>query len=742
MPMNKGRLRKTKCILVELQTKAGDWKPHPIPGAAKRFSDSDFSDGLEVDVELDKNNKIVSVSIPGKPAVQPPPAAVKRPRHTQQFNRPAQTGHRPNRVPAPPNAQRADEPTQRQNAYRLIGQPFHNPYTFIPFQDEPVRQRKTPTLISADEIDRDRLTGVIELRVSTVSPLLSADPVPVSGTEGTHKTYQALKIGNDVIVPATGIRGALRTLLTILTSGTLGYMDKSAFLIQGRDTNLGPPSRESTQPLPERVYLGEVIHPGSEGREGTIRLGETRLVRLQDLTNIDQTIESSRSLTATPIYVRLDAQGRPFHTIRTKNADYPWRLRLSGRPVGDTEFKREAIFKPGEQIISIPGDLWTDYCGRNQFGARPVLQKGDLVWLQPAKNSTGNSFRSIQTADDVVGLHWARLGRTGLRLREKVPHTLHPDSLNRDGLVDEITDMFGQVADADTRDPQGFKATTFAGRVRPENLVFQDAVAHCQQITLAPLAPPHPGCLAFYRQNTDPAKVSGDDPLRGYKVYRTTTEKGAGGPWNYQVQGVYDRRQLKLPAQQKVNKTVSLVPPETVGTLRITYRSLSHRELSLLLQACELTWRLGGGKPLGLGHCLPSLTQIIDEFGNQYTPESLLGPAWRENVADIQRRVKNWQATQLPVQKLRYPRAVRGNARGGHSWFAHFASPRMAGVADGSPPKPGLQTRLIPPNLQQQATEAGIEIPDSRQFPGQILPQFSPDNPDSDVLYGYDIETP
>ncbi len=36
-----------------------------------------------------------------------------------------------------------------------------------------------------------------------------------------HKILSALTIDDDVIVPATGIRGALRTLMTILTGGTL-----------------------------------------------------------------------------------------------------------------------------------------------------------------------------------------------------------------------------------------------------------------------------------------------------------------------------------------------------------------------------------------------------------------------------------------------------------------------------------------------------------------------------------------
>jgi hypothetical protein len=67
----------------------------------------------------------------------------------------------------------------------------------------------------------DRFTGILELEVTTRSPLLTCNPSAIKEEYG-HKTYEALTIGDDVIVPATGIRGSLRTLLPVLTGGTLG----------------------------------------------------------------------------------------------------------------------------------------------------------------------------------------------------------------------------------------------------------------------------------------------------------------------------------------------------------------------------------------------------------------------------------------------------------------------------------------------------------------------------------------
>ena len=73
--------------------------------------------------------------------------------------------------------------------------------------------------------------------LETLSPLLSCSPVPAS-TDNGHATYEVLRIGEDVIVPATGVRGALRNLMTILAGGSLSYLDDEVWLCQGRDARL------------------------------------------------------------------------------------------------------------------------------------------------------------------------------------------------------------------------------------------------------------------------------------------------------------------------------------------------------------------------------------------------------------------------------------------------------------------------------------------------------------------------
>ena len=214
---------------------------YSIPDKAKGFADEDVKDDTVALVEFDKNDQIVKVTIPGTADISlklvTPVVSPGRSNPSRQ----SQTRH-------PANALKG----KVKASPKILGEPFHNPYTFIPFAADPVRGRKPATLITIDETRDgcDRKTGIVDLTITTVSPLLSCTPIPTHETKGGHKTYQTLTIGDDVIVPASWIRGSLRTQLTILTRGTLGYVDKSAFLIQGRDTKIGPRPKDSTTRMP------------------------------------------------------------------------------------------------------------------------------------------------------------------------------------------------------------------------------------------------------------------------------------------------------------------------------------------------------------------------------------------------------------------------------------------------------------------------------------------------------------
>jgi hypothetical protein len=721
-----GTLKKNKKgqWMVVLSTKKGGIVDCSIPRQTLCFRPEDGHEGLEVSVEKDQENRILKVVIPGKPVVSSPAVSASR------FGR----------------GQSVDLAEIPKAHPSVIGLPFHNPYTFLPFpQKEP--KRRDPTPLSMDEKERERLTGVLDLEVTTLRPLLTCRP-EASNEQDDHRTYEALTIGGDVIIPATGVRGALRTLLTILTGGTLGYLDRDVYLCQGRDVNLGPGPATNYRPL----FLGWVEQPGNAHQPGVIRLGETKLVKASDLSRLydrsdlrrkyhDFETDNSLPRTVLPdrqngsiaeLWVGLGTDDVPVLMTDRETSETPWKVKLSGQPVQQRGVKREGVCRPGEQTVTVPAKLWAAYTGLNVHGDRKELKRGDLVWLElkPGLNA-------ITKGEDIRSLQWARLGRRGQPLEEAVPPHVRPDYRREDGRVDEVTDLFGQVA-LEGQNP----APSFAARVRPENLVFFDTAHKVKPVTLAPLAPPHPGCVAFYREETDPDKVASKGFLRGYKVYRTNCDEDV--PWLYETQGVYGKTGELKPKEAKVNKTCDLLPEGSRGMLRIAFRALTKREIALLLLACHVPWRLGGGKPIGLGLCLVMVRRLLGEDGRaldvsdwtvREEQHSFVLDGWVNEIRDVLPRAREWMATQQPVKRLRYPRAVQrdGNriTRGGHVWFGRHASPRKE--------KNGLTPLHIEGQLLNKAQEAGQPF-DTKEptVAGQTLPPFLAANHKDDCLYGYD----
>ena len=381
---------------------------------------------------------------------------------------------------------------------------------------------------------------------------------------------------------------------------------------------------------------------------------------------------------------------------RKRDNGHRWKVKLSGRPV-NRKSKREGLFLPGRDngLVELPPRFWTEYQGRNRHGDHPELKRGDLVWLEPDSPDRAE----ITSAAHIKSLQWARWGRAGenlLTLLQEFHPEVIPDAFRDDGLVDEITDLFGHIPHADH--PRA--APAFAARIRPDNLVFYDAKNKVQPVALVPLSTPHPGCVAFYRDCDDLGAFGPARPLRGYKVYRNTTEREDSAPWHYTTQGIYHNGRLRDGGdpRQKLNQTCELLPEGQTGCLRIALRDLTKRELSLLLAACSVDWRLGGGKPLGLGHCRVTSATLIAEFGSrsdlflrssetdEYPPPADIGE-YAQLVTDLAERIALYHESQRPVEKIRYPRASVENRNtvtiGGHVWFNRHASKRKGGDARG-----------------------------------------------------------
>ena len=597
----------------------------------------------------------------------------------------------------------------------ILGQPFHNPYTFIPFGISPRRSKPTP--LTQDETDPTRFTGIIRIDLRTLSPLFS--PAASPSRDQNQTAVPALKAGGYPIVPASSIRGTIRSLLTILTGGTLGYVDESIYLTQGRDVQLGPRGAKSASGTPQNSFLAEIVEPGTPLRPGTVRVARADLLSEKELGKLlPQGFDLKKSRT------------RVSHKVVLSDGRF---AKLAG-DIKTRGEKKDGVFDPRDAVeITLSPKHWNAFSGRNRHSVTEgKLEKGDLVWIEPKRPEE----TKITNEEQVESIQWARWGRKGkhlLELLKKEHAKVFPDSRRDDGLVDEIVNLFGQIADREHPN-----APSFAGRIRPDNLVFPSSTK-MTTVQLSPLLTPHPGCIAFYRYNDDPDLISHNDRLRGYKVYRNTKERGALAPWLYDNAPVFNGDSSDPKSKLKFSRLAELIPEGSTASLQLSVRSLSHRELALILLACSVDWKLGGGKPLGLGHARPTRVRIIDEFGAErldWNSDSLeldrANPAelpenFRAAVSDLIPRAHLYQATQRPVDRLRYPRAVSRNnngvQRGGHAWFQRHATPKKS--------KGGLQSCKLGGKLKEASKQNEV-LP-------QSLPLFSEANPFGDLLYGYDL---
>jgi hypothetical protein len=280
--------------------------------------------------------------------------------------------------------------------------------------------------------------------------------------------------------------------------------------------------------------------------------------------------------------------------------------------------------------------------------------------------------------------------------------------------------------------------------------VFENdtGVTHCD---MAPLSSPHPGCIAFYMDNEDYDEISLEDRPKGYKVYRTTKERGKDvEPWQYSVQQIFKNKDEIVPFErQKIACRAELIKEGAIGHFKLSYRSLTKKEFALLLLVLSCDLRIGGGKPFGLGHAVVTQIDAYDENGDNilsFTPDkkATLPTDYAKDIpTEWIDRASDYCKTQLPVEKLRYPRTINGNKRGGMCWFALHASVKKNTKkqndkeADEKPLR-GLETKWILSNPEhaklRELRQKGFD-----QIQAQGLPKFEPLDPSCDMLFGYDV---
>lgn len=106
---------------------------------------------------------------------------------------------------------------------------FHNPYNFIPLGDESnLKHRGAPR--GHHRLHEDLYTGTIDVKLTTVTPLLIVDPETMTENAG-HKTFAGV-VKNPITpglpdIPITSLRGMLRAAYEAITESRLGVWSKS-----------------------------------------------------------------------------------------------------------------------------------------------------------------------------------------------------------------------------------------------------------------------------------------------------------------------------------------------------------------------------------------------------------------------------------------------------------------------------------------------------------------------------------
>jgi CRISPR-associated protein (TIGR03986 family) len=220
--------------------------------------------------------------------------------------------------------------------------------------------------------------------------------------------------------------------------------------------------------------------------------------------------------------------------------------------------------------------------------------------------------------------------------------------------------LFGSADTATAEADREATQRSYAGHLR-----IGDAAADhvtTTAVRLAPLGSPRPGAGQFYLQIDDDEPASGEDqlhaadwgsehdrpearPVRGRKFY-----------WHGDPTEQSPPRHVARRAQQNEAMTGErhLVPNGTVFRQKITFDNVSPAELGSLLltllpglllprtegrQSADYWLRLGGGKPLGLGSCAVTITDLQWQDARQrylgqdpvsQSPEEFFAPLEKE----------------------------------------------------------------------------------------------------------------
>jgi CRISPR-associated protein (TIGR03986 family) len=596
---------------------------------------------------------------------------------------------------------------------------FVNPYTFVPFPEiaDVPGFRRTPA--GHARLAAGRYTGRIEVELTARSPLLlrrvrRSD----AGGGGAHRfprrVFPGSEAGDEPVpfLPGSSLAGVVRSLHELLAGGCLrvfdadfrpGYRDP----VQARDDDWtlavvdeaqeGRPTRlrlcstvvwVSARRLAEllggedKVVTGATVHVSGweekkygKGRQETWRNEVTKddWVRPGDDWVVLVTDSSARKKYKSFLCaVGQLAEGDERDSLVPGVTDKAWED-FQRSVAGADDVRRARRDKKLRTDKPQPADVTHEYGdGERLVGkrheARPVLHRGQVIWVRTAVESTSVGLATIEnTVIDGMALShiWRHAGEHPAF--ERVPPVLHPCQD-----ADQLCPTCRVFGSADTSGSGGPKSDQQAYR---GHLRFSDArplvPVTVREEKLAPLGAPRPGAGQFYLEHRTTRPDPYATPLREWGSRADTPREGGvrrlRGRKQYWLTARHQERPLFRVKNRdwdgKMASTAETVLPDARFGFSVHFSGLDAAELGavlvalapqLLLDAGEqgtgVGYAVGGGRPFGFGACTAEISELeIDDSRSRYAGGDPPKVSVTEAVAAFRERVDSGVSATWPA---------------------------------------------------------------------------------------------
>jgi hypothetical protein len=557
-----------------------------------------------------------------------------------------------------------------RNAAEQADRSFINPYTFVPFPGKIIRSEPA----GHDRLGDGMVSGSFTVTWEFTTPFQA--PKGASGTP--------------LVLPGSSVKGAVRSVHEALAGGCLrifddefipSYRDAAGVRNEGWTLAVVAEATRDGEPLSvhvcdevvwvrvaqlraacggslatgSRVTIEPSDVPARQNKLGRKELGENAVVQAGG----DWVVLVTRAGTRKPGKAFFLACGRLTTPARTAEvSDDAWRafrVAIAGaddvRPANETAMPgdRPQERQPTTKVLFDGAEI-----GRRRLDTR-YLWHGDVIWAQiDGLGATSAAGRAPVVRELSLARIWrhpgwdARLAARGDRVAwsagARVPGHLRAcgDPLS----LCPSCQIFGS-ADPNARGHDDrADQRAYSGHVR-----FGDARSPApvglELISRAPMGSPRPGAGQFYLAYDDPSPAGKRDarPTREWGAEPDATKRrqlrGRKFYWHADPARQASPRHLARAHQKKSSlaKDVSIAPAGTRLTQRVSFDNLSRDALGGLLAALEpqrvlpeagskrLRLHLGGAKPLGLGSCFATISELrVWTAGSRYGGEAGASP--------------------------------------------------------------------------------------------------------------------